>query len=189
MVIDAATCGNTGDYTLNNGFTEAPFEHDMASSTGADGHKSATGADETPSATHNNANRQVIIGFVVQAAAGVDPPPAAPTGLVATPDNNMVSLDWDDNNEVDLDGYNVYRSITSGVYTIPLNGSLLSNSDYTDNSAVNGTTYYYVVTAVDAALHESGYSNEASTTPDLYQNCTEVQAGGHGFVVGRVSPF
>ncbi len=69
MVIDAATCGNTGDYTLLNGFTEAA-EHDMSSSTGSDGYKFATGADETPSVTHNNVNRQVIIGFVVQATAG-----------------------------------------------------------------------------------------------------------------------
>jgi type II secretory pathway pseudopilin PulG len=67
MVIDAATCGNAGDYTVNNGFTEA-LEHDMSSSTGTDGYKSATGADETPSVTHSNPNRQVIIGFVAQGA-------------------------------------------------------------------------------------------------------------------------
>jgi glucuronoarabinoxylan endo-1,4-beta-xylanase len=66
MVIDAAVCGNSGDYTLLNGFTEA-IEHDMGSSTGSDGYKSATGAAETPSAQHSNVNRQVIIGFVVQA--------------------------------------------------------------------------------------------------------------------------
>jgi hypothetical protein len=68
VVIDAATCGNPGDYTLLNGFTEV-VEHDMSSSTGSDGYKFATGADETPSAQHTSVNRQVIIGFVVQAAA------------------------------------------------------------------------------------------------------------------------
>jgi hypothetical protein len=68
MVIDAATCGNAGTYTLYNGFTKA-LEDDMTSSTGADGYKSATGVNETPSAGHTNVNRQVIIGFVVQAAA------------------------------------------------------------------------------------------------------------------------
>jgi O-glycosyl hydrolase len=70
MVIVAATCGNgnPGDYTVNNGFTEA-IEHDMDSSTGVDGYKSATGASETPSVTfESTVNRQVIIGFVVQAA-------------------------------------------------------------------------------------------------------------------------
>jgi glucuronoarabinoxylan endo-1,4-beta-xylanase len=66
MVLVAATCGNEGSYTVNNDFDEA-LEHDMSSSTGVDGYKFATGVDETPSVTHSNANRQVIIGFVVQA--------------------------------------------------------------------------------------------------------------------------
>jgi hypothetical protein len=39
----------------------------MTSSSGVDGYKSATGADETPSVTHDSANRQVLIGFVVNA--------------------------------------------------------------------------------------------------------------------------
>jgi len=71
MVIDAATCGNVGNYTVNNGFTEA-IEFDMATSVGTSGYKSATGANETPSVTHvGTMNRQVIIGFVVQSGAGV----------------------------------------------------------------------------------------------------------------------
>ncbi|UCG47482.1 MAG: hypothetical protein JSU94_18600, partial [Phycisphaerales bacterium] len=92
-------------------------------------------------------------------------PPAAPTGLSATAGDATVSLDWNDNGEGDLDGYNVYRSTTSGGGYSRLNGSLLSSSDYTDNSVSNGTTYYYVVTAVDTSSNESGYSNEASATP------------------------
>jgi endoglucanase len=92
-------------------------------------------------------------------------PPAAPTGLAATPGDATVSLDWNDNGESDLDGYNVYRSTTPGGGYSQLNGSLLSSSDYTDNSVSNGTTYYYVVTAVDTSNNESGYSGEASATP------------------------
>lgn len=65
MVIVSATCGNSGDYTVNNGFTKG-IETDAGSSTGAEGYKSATGANETPSVTHTTPNRQVIIGFVVQ---------------------------------------------------------------------------------------------------------------------------
>ena len=66
MVIDAATCGNVSNYTINNGFTKA-IELDMASSTGVTGYKSASGATETPSVTNSNTNRQVLIGFVVNA--------------------------------------------------------------------------------------------------------------------------
>jgi len=93
--------------------------------------------------------------------------PSAPTGLVATAGDATVSLDWNNNGEGDLDGYNVYRSTTSGSGYSQLNGSLLTSSDYTDNSVTNGTTYYYVVTAVDDTpnANESGNSSEDSATP------------------------
>ena len=41
-------------------------------------------------------------------------PPANPTGLTATGGNGQVALDWANNTETDLAGYNVYRSTTSG---------------------------------------------------------------------------
>jgi glucuronoarabinoxylan endo-1,4-beta-xylanase len=179
MVIDAATCGNTGDYTLLNDFTEA-LEHDMSSSTGSDGYKSATSADETPSAQHSNVNRQVLIGFVIQAVL-IDDPPAAPNGLTAEAGNNAVNLEWNDNSETDLAGYNVYRSMFSGGGYGRINTSLVLDSDYVDNDADNFEDYYYVVTAVDDNNHESGYSNEASATPS-YQTCQDVQNGGDGLV-------
>lgn len=65
MVIDAAACNATGSYTVN-GFTEA-LELDISNADGVDGYKSATGANETPSVTHNPSGRQVLLGFVVQA--------------------------------------------------------------------------------------------------------------------------
>ncbi|MFC2040658.1 fibronectin type III domain-containing protein, partial [Chloroflexota bacterium] len=99
-------------------------------------------------------------------ATPTDPPPTAPTGLVATPSDAEVSLDWNDNGESDLDGYNVYRSTTSGSGFVMINGSLVATSDYTDATVVNDTTYYYVVTAVDITSSESGYSSEDSATPD-----------------------
>ena len=69
MVIVGAASGNLGSYTLNNSFTEGTDQSVGSSGhTGVTGHKLATGVAETPSATHSNANRQVIIGLVVQAA-------------------------------------------------------------------------------------------------------------------------
>jgi GH35 family endo-1,4-beta-xylanase len=69
MVILGATCGNLGSYTLNNSFTEGIDQAvGSAGHTGVTGHKSATGAAETPSATYaTGPNRQAIIGFVVKA--------------------------------------------------------------------------------------------------------------------------
>jgi len=66
MVIVAGTNGNTGTYTVNNSFTKA-VELTVDSGDGVCSYKSATGAAETPSITHSYANRQVIIGFIVQA--------------------------------------------------------------------------------------------------------------------------
>ncbi len=114
--------------------------------------------------------------------SGDTDPPAAPNGLVATADNNMVSLDWNNNNETDLAGYNVYRSeYSSGGYD-KINTSLLNDSNYVDNDVNNFTPYYYVVTAIDTSNNSSGYSDEVSATPDIYQDCPEVQAGGDGLV-------
>jgi hypothetical protein len=181
MVILGATCGNAGSYTLNNGFTEGTDQQmGYGTITGVTGHKSATGASETPSATYSSTiNRQMIIGFVLRAVV-IDYPPTAPTGLVATAGNEKVSLDWNDNGEPDVNGYNVYRSETSGSGYGKLNVDLVNDSNYIDNTVTNGMPYFYVVTAVDNNGHESGYSNEATATP-AYQTCEDVLAGGYGF--------
>ena len=91
--------------------------------------------------------------------------PAAPSNLVATAGDSEVSLYWDDNTEPDLEGYNVYRSETQGTGYSKINTAIVTVSEYTDSDVQNGTTYYYVVTALDEVPNESGYSNEASATP------------------------
>jgi fibronectin type 3 domain-containing protein len=165
-VIVAASSGNSGSYTLNNGFTEGIDQTMGSAATGVTGHKAATGVAETPSATFSpSLNRQVIIGFVVQVPGPPDMPPSAPTGLSASASIGTVLLEWNDNAETDVNGYNVYRSLTSGSGYNKENPQLLSNSNYNDTNVVNGTPYYYVVTAVDDNDHESGYSDEDSGTP------------------------
>ncbi|GAH75779.1 unnamed protein product, partial [marine sediment metagenome] len=94
-----------------------------------------------------------------------DSTPAAPTGLVATLGDTEVSLDWTDNSEGDIDGYNVYRSESMGGPYSKVNVSLVATSDYTNTGLTNDVTYYYVVTAVDFGSNESDYSNEDSATP------------------------
>lgn len=92
-------------------------------------------------------------------------PPAAPTGLVAVAGNGSVLLDWADNGEADLSGYLVYRSLASGGPYSQLTASQIVGSALNDTTAVNGTTYYYVVTALDLTGNESGNSGEVSATP------------------------
>ncbi|MBN1766171.1 MAG: hypothetical protein JW860_12995 [Sedimentisphaerales bacterium] len=99
----------------------------------------------------------------IPAYTGDVTPPSAPTDLTATLDSfNNIELDWDENTEGDLSGYNVYRSTTSGSGYFKLNGSLLVDSEYSDTSVVGGEAYYYVVTAVDTSWNESDNSNEQS---------------------------
>src|SRR5262249_12821826 len=69
LVILAATNGNTGSYTVNNGFVKA-IELTITSADGVAGSKSATGATETPSVTHSTPIRQSLIGLVIRSAAG-----------------------------------------------------------------------------------------------------------------------
>jgi lysophospholipase L1-like esterase len=67
MVLLGATCGNAGSYTLNNSFIEGNDQQIGGTVTGVTGRKSATGANETPSATYSSTiNRQMIIGLVVK---------------------------------------------------------------------------------------------------------------------------
>ena len=103
--------------------------------------------------------------LVLHTEASTVPPPAQPTGLVATPGDNRAMLDWDDNTENDFATYNVYRSKASeSNYVIDAMG--LISSDY-DGSYVtnNGGAYYFKVAAVDTAGTESILSREVMVIP------------------------
>ena len=89
-----------------------------------------------------------------------------------------MSLDWADNTDSDLAGYDVYRSTTSGGPYTQANGALVTTSSYLDSGRVNGTTYYYVVRAVDTSGNESGNSNQASATPSGSTSGTTVSLSG-----------
>ncbi|WP_312560198.1 fibronectin type III domain-containing protein [Anaerospora sp.] len=85
----------------------------------------------------------------------------APVNLIATAGTSQVTLSWDA--VTDAPGYNVKRAtIAGGPYTIIANN--VATTSYVDTDVVNGTTYYYVVTAITAD-GESANSNEASATP------------------------
>ena len=85
--------------------------------------------------------------------------PPAPTGLTARVQNNSVALSWNASSGAQY--YNVYRGTASGGEEgQPIGTS--STTTYTDSAVVEGT-YYYTVTAVDAA-GASVPSNEASAT-------------------------
>jgi len=89
-----------------------------------------------------------------------------PANLTATAGNTEVGFSWD--SVTDADSYNVYRATTSGgPYTTV--AQEVYEINYTDTNVTNGTTYYYVVTAVNAD-GESDYSDEASASPIATSN-------------------
>ena len=91
--------------------------------------------------------------------------PAAPELLTARGSSTRVTLDWLRNAEGDLDGYNVYRSETSGSGYVKVNSSLVKVSNYTDTPPLTIQPYCYVVKAVDILGYESlSYSNEVSAS-------------------------
>lgn len=88
--------------------------------------------------------------------------PDRPAGLKLTEAANGNTLSWTASTDAKVTGYNVYRAgSAAGDYTKL--ADKVSTATYADTSAVAGTTYYYVVTAVTAA-NESYYSEAASTT-------------------------
>ena len=93
-------------------------------------------------------------------------PPIPPRQLSAVAGNSKAELLWTANSENDLAGYNIYRSQAAGSGYVKMNASPVSAVTYGDAGLVNGTTYFYIVTAVDAVGNESGYSNEVSVSPE-----------------------
>lgn len=88
--------------------------------------------------------------------------PPALNNVVVTPSNGATGLYWIPSNTAT--SYNVYWSLASGVSKT--SGTKISNinTPYKHQSLANGTTYYYVVTAVNSS-GESPISSEASATP------------------------
>ena len=90
--------------------------------------------------------------------------PAPPYDLKATGGDQKVDLTWSaplDSVNSNILGYRIYRGNSSLEMRL-YDTSLTTN--YTDNQVVNGQTYYYRVSAVNAT-GESRLSNEVSATP------------------------
>ena len=98
--------------------------------------------------------------------SSLTPLPAAPFGITATQGGDaQVSLAW--LAYPTATGYNVKRSTTPGgsppgTYVTLVSGT--TDTTYTDSAVVNGTTYYYVVSA-HGPRGETANSVEVSATP------------------------
>src|SRR6185436_16330144 len=83
----------------------------------------------------------------------------------AAPGNNNVSLAWSapaSDGGSAITGYQVYRGTASNGETLLT--TLGNVTSYTDTTALNGTTYYYKVAAVNG-IGAGALSNERFATP------------------------
>ena len=88
--------------------------------------------------------------------------PLAPGSLAATAGIERTALRWTASSTAT--SYNVKRATTSdGTYT---NIANMAGTNYTDRAVIGGTTYYYVVSALNLG-GESTNSVEASVTPTV----------------------
>ncbi len=122
---------------------------------------------ETPCEINYDSGTQhlTIFGLVVSSDTT---DPATPSGLGATAGDGSVALAWTANSDSDLMEYEVYRSTSSSVALTDgnqLNSTQLTTNAFSDTTAVNGTAYYYVVTAVDTSGNESAAPTAVTATP------------------------
>jgi chitin-binding protein len=115
-------------------------------------------ANATSNRVFSQTSANIVSAFLQRQVGNVPP---APTGLAATAGNAQVALSW--GAASGATSYNVKRSTTNGgpYSNVATN---VTATTFTNTGLTNGTTYYYVVTAVNAN-GESGVSAQASGTP------------------------
>jgi hypothetical protein len=101
--------------------------------------------------------------------------PASPSGLVVRRQilralylkSKTVGLRWNPNQDAVI-GYHVHRSTTAGGPYERLTAAPLASTEFTDRFLEVGTSYYYVVTAVDAQGRTSRASLEVVDSEETW---------------------
>lgn len=125
----------------------------------------------------NSTSGDSSASFIYPALPSVSPPPSAPVVTVVTAGDSQITIIWDKATPA-VTSYRIYIATAKGV--TKLTGQPTSITDLTEplgaiatTNINNGTTYYIVVTAVNAN-GESAESSEWWATP----SATTPQSGG-----------
>ncbi len=115
-------------------------------------------SNATTNRVYAQTNASIVSAFLQRAVGDV---PSAPTGVTGAAGNAQATVSWTASSGAT--SYNVKRSATSGGPYSNVATNVTATS-YTNTGLTNGTTYYYVVTAVNAS-GESPISTQVSVTP------------------------
>ena len=127
----------------------------------------ALGAHCDPSTNTLSAKITLFTTYVV----GLDVPPGRPWGLQADAGEDSITLTWNADAEADLSGFFVYRGTAPGGPYDLLTSEPVTSLTYLDYP-VEGGTWFYVVSSVDTAGHESELSEERAVVVGL--DCNNV---------------
>ncbi|WP_051010709.1 BspA family leucine-rich repeat surface protein [Salinibacter ruber] len=104
--------------------------------------------------------------------AAPSPPPSLVAEAGEEAEAGGIALSWVASDSADVEKYLLHRDTapidsSAGPEGIaPLDSVGAGTTSYSDTTGAVGTEYYYRVTAVDAAANESGFSREATATPE-----------------------
>ncbi|MHA6533655.1 cadherin-like beta sandwich domain-containing protein [Paenibacillus sp. BAC0078] len=159
------TVGGATGYTIYQSTTSGDYKAATGSVTGTVYSYDATGL--TNGTTYYFVVKAVNAGGISAASNEVSatpqmPAPGAPFVQSAVPGDRQVRLGWKP--VAGASGYTIYQSTVPGKYDKAAGTVTGSVYSYDAAGLVNGTTYYFVVKAINAG-GDSAASNEASATP------------------------
>ncbi|HPW25451.1 MAG TPA: FlgD immunoglobulin-like domain containing protein, partial [Candidatus Syntrophosphaera thermopropionivorans] len=103
--------------------------------------------------------------FIIVATGTPNLIPLTPENFKVEPVYRAVSLSWNENLELDLAGYNLYRSQTEGELGIQIGGLLTQNS-FLDRDVIGSENYYYYrLCAIDQDGNRSEFTSAIKTRP------------------------
>lgn len=124
----------------------------------------SSGHSTVLSATFDPAASGSATGSItITSNAANSPMVIALSGTGVTPTIYSVSLNWTASTS-SVTGYNVYSSTVSGGPYTKLTPAPVAATNFSDSGVQEGTTYYFVVTAVNSDNQESAYSAQTSAT-------------------------
>jgi hypothetical protein len=90
-------------------------------------------------------------------------PPSSPKGVYSVTGDATIYIYWEANDDEDFSKYRIYWSLDPDDPFEYLGST--HDPEYVDQGLTNGTTYYYIITAVDFSGNESGNSKMIYDTP------------------------